>query len=105
LTPSCDNLCSGGNAFHLLAKEGCKSALQKILYPDHTPLLEKKEIVDALLEYDDAGWSPLMRVLQADTDKNELVGLLLRFLDDNIHAINMEKIINPCQNVRTFVIP
>ncbi len=45
-----------------------------------------------------------MRVLQADKDKNELVRLLLGFLDDNIHAINIEKIINPCQKVRTFVI-
>ena len=79
------------------------SALQKILHPDHTPLLQKNEIVDALLEYDCAGWSPLMRALQADTDKKELVGQLLTFLDDNIHAINIEKLINPCQQVIPLV--
>ena len=103
LTPIFDNLYSGGNAFHLLAKEGCQSALGKILLhdfaSDDTPLLERHEIADALLKYDGAGWSPLMRALQADEDKNELVSLLLRFLEDNIRDINIEKIINPFKKV------
>ena len=86
-----------------MAKEGCKPALQKILYPENVPLLTKKETVEALLEPDNAGWSPLMRVLQADKDENDLMDLLLRFLDENIDAINIEKIIKPYQKVKIFL--
>ena len=103
LTPSDDYLNPGGNAFHLLAKAGCKAGLQKILYPENVPLLTKDEIVKGLLEHDNAGWSPLMRVLQADKDENDIMGLLLRFLDENIEDINIEKIVKPWQKVKIFV--
>ena len=87
----------------MLAKERHLSELQKILYPENIPLLTKNEIVEAILEYDNAGWSPLMRVLQADKDENDLMDLLLRFLDENIDAINIEKIIKPYQKVKIFL--
>ena len=86
----------------MLAKEGCKSALEKIIDPENIPSLEKNEIVEALLEFDNAGWSPLMRVLQADKDENVLMELLLRFLDENIDALNIEKIVNPSPKVKVF---
>ena len=84
----------------MLAKEGCQSALEKILDPENIPSLEKNELVEALLQFDNAGWSPLMRVLQADKDENVVMELLLRFLDENIDALDIEKIVKPSPEVK-----
>ena len=97
------NTDTGETALHILAKEGSKEELQIVLNPTHCTVDEKEELVNTLLQHDDAGWSPLMRALQADKDVKEVSELLLKFMEDNIDAVDVEKMIQPCQNVRKLL--
>lgn len=92
---------TGETALHILAKEGSINELQVVLDSKQSSVDEKKEIVKTILQHDDAGWSPLMRALQADKDVKEVSEILLKFIEDNIDAVDVEQMIQPCKSVRT----
>ena len=84
---------------HLLTKEGCIDALQNILDAIRDQPDKKIDVINALLEYDQTGWSPLMRVLQADQNANEVAELLFQFLEDNVDIIYINQMIKPPKTV------
>ena len=84
---------------HLLAKEGCLDALQNILDAIRDQSDKKIDVINALLEYDEAGWSPLMRVLQTDNNAKEVAELLFQFLEDNVDIVMINQMIKPPQKV------
>ena len=45
------------------------------------PIIDKTKLVEALLKYDKAGWSPLMSALKADRNVEGIVELFLKFLE------------------------
>ena len=93
---------TGETALHILAKEGSIDELQVVLDSiDANSVDEKKQIVKTLLQHDDAGWSPLMRALQADKNVKEVSELLSKFIEDNIEDVDVEEMIQPCKSVRT----
>ena len=84
---------------HLLTKEGCIDALQNILDAIRDQPDKKIDVINALLEYDQTGWSPLMRVLQTDHNAKEVAELLFRFLEDNTDILYINQMIKPSHKV------
>ena len=96
------DLDDGETVMHLLAKEGCIETLRKILDVDEHPKIDETKLVESLLKYDNAGWSPLMSALKADRNAEAVVELFLKFLEqyaDTKHVNEMTKE-NPKVNKR-----
>ena len=99
LKPFKDDSNNGETGLHLLAKEGCLDAFQNILDQIRGQSDKKIDVINALLEYDATGWSPLMRVLQTDHNAKEVAELLFRFLEDNADILYINQMISPSRKV------
>ena len=84
---------TGETIMHLLAKEGCIEPLRKILDLDDHPKIEASKLVLSLLKHDVAGWSPLMSVLKADRNVEEIIKLFLNFLEGHADSNDVEEML------------
>ena len=79
----------------MIAREGCQEVFQNILDSIENLPDKKIDVLNALLEYDANGWSPLMRVLQTDHDAKEVAELLFKFLEENADIVYINQMIKP----------
>ena len=84
---------TGETIIHVLAKEGCLETLRKILSLEEIPVIEEGKLVEALLNPDKAGWSPLMAAVKADRNVDKIIHLFLTFLEAHATTEDVEKLI------------
>ena len=84
---------TGETIIHVLAKEGCLETLRKILSLEEKPLIEEGKLVEALLNPDNAGWSPLMAAFKADRNVDDIIHLFLTFLEAHATTEDVQKLI------------
>ena len=94
-----DKLDTGETIMHLLAKEGCVEPLRKILDMEEHPKIDIQKLVEAILQDDNAGWSPLMTALKADRNVEDIVELFLKFLEEHANTEDIKKMINQSPKV------
>ena len=87
------DLDTGETIIHLLAKGGCVEVLRKILDFSGKPGIQKSKLVEAILQYDDAGWSPLMSAMKADRNGEIIIKMLLEFLENESTITDVEQIL------------
>ena len=88
---------TGETIFHILAQEGCLKTLRKILSVNERPVIDESKIVDALLIYDNAGWSPLMAAVKSDRNVDDIIRLFLTFLESHATTEDIKKLIGKPQ--------
>ena len=88
---------TGETILHILAQEGCLKTLRKILSVNERPVIDESKIVDALLIYDNAGWSPLMAAVKSDRNVDDIIQLFLTFLESHATTEDIKKLIGKPQ--------
>ena len=91
---------TGETILHILAQEGCLETLRKILSVNERPVIDKSKIVEALLIYDNAGWSPLMAAVKSDRNVDDIIQLFLTFLESHATTKDIKKLIGKPQVIR-----
>ena len=90
----------GETILHILAQEGCLETLRKILSVNERPVIDESKIVEALLMYDNAGWSPLMAAVKSDRNVDDVIQLFLTFLESHATTGDIKKLIGKRQVIR-----
>ena len=88
---------TGETILHILAQEGCLKTSRKILSVNERPVIDESKIVDALLIYDNAGWSPLMAAVKSDRNVDDIIQLFLTFLESHATTEDIKKLIGKPQ--------
>ena len=92
----------GETIMHILAQEGCLETLQKILRVKERPVIDESRLVDALLIYDNAGWSPLMAAVKSDRNVDDVIQLFLRFLEKHATTEDIKELIGKPQVIHNI---
>ena len=91
---------TGETILHILAQEGCLETLRKIISVNERPVIDKSKIVEALLIYDNAGWSPLMAAVKSDRNVDDVIQLFLTFLENHATTEDIKELIGKPQVIR-----
>ena len=92
----------GETILHILAQEGCLETLRKILSVNERPVIDESKLVDALLIYDNAGWSPLMAAVKSDRNVDDVIQLFLRFLENHATTEDIKELIGKPQVIHNI---
>ena len=85
----------GETIIHHLVEEGYVEILKKLLDLDEHPKIEKSKLVEALTLNDEAGWTPVMAAVKSDRNAEEILNLLLTFLEKHADTNDVAKLIKP----------